>query len=72
MKKMKISARNTIKGKVESIDAGMIMANVKIRIEDPDVITAIITKEAVNDLGIKDGDSVIAIIKSTEVMIGKE
>ncbi len=69
---MKISARNTIKGKVESIDAGMIMANVKIKIEDPDVVTAIITNEAVKDLGIKDGDDVVVIIKSTEVMIGKE
>lgn len=69
---MKISARNMIKGKVEAVDTGMIMANVKIKIESPDVITAIITKEAAEDLGIKEGEDVIAIVKSTEVMIGKE
>ncbi|MCC7560997.1 MAG: TOBE domain-containing protein [Methanobacterium sp.] len=69
---MKISARNAIKGKVEAVDAGMIMANVKIKIESPDMITAIITKEAANDLDIKEGDEVIAIVKSTEVMVAKE
>lgn len=69
---MKISARNTIKGKVESVDSGMIMANVKIKIESPDMITAIITKEAAKDLDIKEGDEVIAIVKSTEVMVAKE
>jgi len=69
---MKISARNTIKGKVEGVELGAVMANVKIKIEAPDVITAIITKESVKDLDIKDGDEVIAIVKSTEVMVGKK
>lgn len=69
---MKISARNKIKGKVEAVDSGMVMAKIKIKIENPGVITSIITKEAADDLGIKEGDSVIAIIKSTEVMVGKE
>jgi len=69
---MKISARNHIKGTVESVAEGMIMANVKIKIEAPDTITAIITKEAADDLGIKKGEKVIAFIKSTEVMVGKE
>ena len=69
---MKISARNLIKGTVESVEEGAIMANVKIKIEVPDTITAVITKEAVKDLGIKKGEMVTAIIKSTEIMIGKE
>lgn len=69
---MKISARNTIKGKVEGVEIGAVMASVKIKIEAPDVITAIITKESVKDLNIKDGDEVIAIVKSTEVMVGKK
>jgi molybdopterin-binding protein len=72
MKLMKISARNTLEGKVEGVELGAIMANVKIKIESPDVITAIITKEAVKELDIKDGDDVIAIIKSTEVMVAKK
>lgn len=69
---MKISARNVVEGTVEGMEEGAIMANVKIKIEDPEVITAIITKESVKDLDIKEGDTVKAIIKSTEVMIAKD
>lgn len=61
-----------LKGKVEGVEVGAVMANVKIKIEAPDIITAIITKDAVQDLDIKVGDAVVAIIKSTEVMVGKE
>ena len=61
-----------LKGKVEGVEAGAVMANFKIKIEAPDIITAIITKDAVQDLDIKVGDAVVAIIKSTEVMVGKE
>jgi len=71
-KNMKISARNGIKGKVEKVEEGPITANVKIKIEAPNEITAVITKESVKDLNIKVGDEVVAIIKATEVMIGKE
>jgi len=69
---MKISARNVVEGTVEAVEEGAIMANVKIKIENPEVITAIITKESIKDLDIKEGDTVKAIIKSTEVMIAKE
>ncbi len=47
------------------------MANVKIEISEPNVITAVITKESAEKLGLKEGDDVAAIIKSTEVIIGK-
>ena len=69
---MKLSARNHIKGTVEKVDEGAIMANVKIKIDTPDTITSIITKESIKDLDIKAGDKVVVIVKSTEVMIGKE
>lgn len=69
---MKLSARNMIKGTIENVDDGPIMANVKIKIDAPDTITAIITKESVEKLGLKKGEKVTAIIKSTEVMVGKE
>jgi len=69
---MKISARNMIKGTVESIEEGAVIDSIKIKIETPYIITAIITKEAVKELGIKKGEEVIAIIKSTEVMVAKE
>ena len=68
---MKISARNTLEGKVEAVDSGMIMAKVKVKITAPDVITAIITKEAAEDLDIKEGDTLTVIVKATEVLVAK-
>lgn len=61
-----------MKGKVEKVETGPVTANVKIKIEAPGEITAVITKESVEELDIKVGDEVVAIIKATEVMIGKE
>ncbi len=69
---MKISARNVFEGKIENVEVGAVMANVKITIESPELITAIITKESVEKLDLKKGDTVSAIIKSTEIMVGKE
>jgi molybdate transport system regulatory protein len=69
---LKISARNKLKGKVEAVDKGIITAKVKIKIEAPAVITAIISKEAVEELDVKVGDTIEAVIKATEVMVAKE
>lgn len=69
---MILSARNQLKGNVEKVEKGPITANIKIKIESPEIITAIITKESVEDLNIKSGDEVIVVIKSTEVMIAKD
>jgi molybdate transport system regulatory protein len=71
VKRVKISARNRLKGKVISVEKDQINGKVKIEINVPAIVTAIITKEAIEDLGIKVGDEVEAIIKSSEVMIGK-
>jgi molybdate transport system regulatory protein len=68
---LKISARNQLKGKVVSIEKDGITAKVKVQIKAPAVVTAVITKEAVEDLGIKVGHEVNAVVKSTEVMIAK-
>ena len=70
--RMIISARNQLKGKVQQVDKGIITAKVKIKIESPAEITAIISKEAVEELDIKIGDTVQAVIKATEVMVAKE
>lgn len=69
---MKMSARNMLKGTVENIEEGAVMANVKVKIEAPDTITAVITKEAVKDLKLEKDEKVTVIVKSTEVMVGKE
>lgn len=69
---MKLSARNCLIGKVESVEKGPNTATVKIKVETPEIITAIISKEAVEDLDIKIGDKLSAVIKSTEVIVAKE
>ena len=68
---MKLSARNQLKGKVVAVEKGVITAKVKVEIMVPAVVTAVITKEAVEELGLKVGDEVEAIVKSTEIMIAK-
>jgi len=69
---MRLSARNIIKGKVEKIEKGDVTAVVKVKIEVPATITSVITRESIEDLDLKDGEEVVVVIKSTEVMIGKE
>ena len=68
---MQLSARNQLKGKITNVEKGAVMANIKIEISEPNVITAVITKESAEKLGLTEGDDVTAIIKSTEVIIGK-
>ena len=68
---MKLSARNQLNGKVTGVEIGAVMANIKIEINEPGVITAVITKESAEKLGLAEGDDVTAIIKSTEVIVGK-
>jgi len=69
---LKISARNLLKGTVQQVNKGIITAKVKIKIDAPAVITAIISKEAVEELDVKAGDTISAVIKATEVMVLKE
>ena len=68
---MEISARNGLTGKVEDVKLGEVMASIKIEITEPGVITAVITRESAEELDLKEGDEVKAIIKSTEVMVAK-
>lgn len=68
---LKISARNRLKGKVVAVEKEGLMAKIKVEITIPASVTALISKEAAEDLGIKVGDQVEAIVKATEVMIAK-
>ncbi len=68
---LKISARNKLKGVVKTVENGPIVSSVKIEIQTPVIITAVVTREAVEELEIKPGDNVKAVIKATEVMIEK-
>ena len=69
---MKVSARNMFPGKVTAVEKGAVAAVVKVEVTKPGTFTAMITKEAVDDLGLKKGDSVYVMVKSTEVMVVKE
>lgn len=67
---MKLSARNALKGRVTDIAKGQIVAKVKVDVGGQS-ITSLVSIEAIDDLDLKVGDEVSAIIKSSEVMIGK-
>lgn len=67
---LKISARNRLDGTVKEVVKGTVTASIKIDVE-PSRLTAVITKEAADDLDLKPGDRVSAVIKATEIMISK-
>jgi|UniRef100_Q07I02 molybdopterin-binding protein len=68
---MKLSARNILPGKVVAVTKGSTTAHVKVELASGLTIMSAITNEAVDDLAIKVGDTVSAIVKSSDVMIGK-
>lgn len=68
---MKLSARNRLKGKVLAVEKDGVMAKVKVEVKAPAVITALISREAAEDLSLKVGDEVEAIVKATEVIVAK-
>ena len=67
---MAISARNQLKGKITEIVLGDVMAHVTIRVGQ-NVIDSIITRKSADELKLKKGDTVIAVVKATEVMVHK-
>jgi molybdopterin-binding protein len=68
---MKLSARNIIRGKIVDVVKGQTTAHVKLDVNGT-VITAAITNEAVDELGLKKGMSAAAVVKASDVMIGVE
>lgn len=66
---MRISARNTIPGTIVEIRKGATTAHVRIDIGGGAVITASITNEAVDELGLKTGDAAFAVVKASDVMV---
>jgi molybdopterin-binding protein len=67
---MKLSARNQINGVVSEVKKGAVTTIVKIEVKNPTVISASITNEAAEELGLRSGQDVIAIIKASEVIVG--
>ena len=66
---MKLSARNVLQGQVVEIKRGAVAAQVRVDIGGGNVLTSMITVDAVDDLGLKQGDRISVVIKSTEVML---
>jgi molybdopterin-binding protein len=69
---MKLSARNVLRGKVVHVVRGKTTGHVKLDVGGGTVITASITMEAIAELRLKRGDRAYAVIKASDVMIGKD
>ena len=67
---MGISARNQLKGKVIEVILGDVMAHVTIRVGQ-NLIDSIITRKSADEMKLKKGDTVVAVVKATEVMVSK-
>lgn len=69
---MKLSTRNVLNGKVTEIKEGMVMSKVKVDIGGGNVLTSVISMEAVKDLGLKVGGEASVLIKATSVILGTD
>lgn len=69
---MRLSARNQLSATITAIELGAVMATVTAVLGDGQVTVAAITKDAVESLGLAVGDAVTLVIKSTEIMVGKD
>jgi molybdopterin-binding protein len=68
---MKLSARNVLNGEVVDVLRGATTSHVKIDIGHGVIVTASITNEAVDELALKRGDTAAAVIKASDVIVGK-
>jgi molybdopterin-binding protein len=70
---MRLSTRNQLTGTITDVTLGSVMATVKVKLDGGEqIVTASITKDAAQDLGLAAGQPATVLIKSTEVMIGVE
>lgn len=64
-----MSARNRFPGTVRSIEVDGLLAQVEILVDAPVRVVAIVTRDAVHDLGLREGSPATAIVKSTSMMV---
>jgi molybdopterin-binding protein len=69
---MKLSARNVLAGKVVEVKKGATTAHVRLELPGGATITASVTNDAVDELGLKAGDQAYAVVKASDVMVGKD
>jgi molybdopterin-binding protein len=68
---MTLSARNRLEGKITELQLGGVMAHVVLRVGD-NLIESVITRRSAEEMNLKVGDTVSAVIKSTEVLLEKK
>ena len=67
---MALSARNHLKGEITEVILGTVTALITVKVED-NIVESVITRRSAEEMGLKKGDKVTAVIKATEVMIQK-
>ena len=67
---MKLSARNQLLGVISEVTRGSTTTIVKIEVRNPAIISASITNEAANELGLRVGQQATSVIKATDVIVG--
>jgi len=67
---MALSARNHLPGIIDDIQMGDVMAHVSVRVGD-NIVDSVITRRSAEEMGLKKGDRVTAVVKATEVMLSK-
>ena len=70
--KLRISARNQYEGTIASVVRGAVNGIVKLNVNDNVGLTSTISLEAIDELGLKEGEKAVAVIKATSVMISVE
>ncbi|MCK4278188.1 MAG: TOBE domain-containing protein [Desulfurellaceae bacterium] len=68
---MDVSARNKLPGQVKEVKLGQVMAEITLKIGENEVV-AVVTKTSAERLGLKVGDEAYALVKATEIMVGKD
>ena len=69
---LKLSARNVLKGKVKKVQHGVVNSEITMQLPGGTEIVSIITKASAENLGLKEGKDVYAIIKASNVLLGTD
>jgi molybdopterin-binding protein len=67
---MALSARNHLPGTIDDIQWGDVMVHVTVRVGEQ-IVDSVITRRSAEEMGLKKGDAVTAVVKATEVMLAK-
>jgi molybdopterin-binding protein len=68
---MEISARNQLRGRITEVRLGTVMAEITVDIGGGNSLVSAITRASSDSMGLREGMEVVAVIKATEVLIGK-